>query len=74
MIRVRVTWKLLWRNKEPEDILAPEAARVADLLSILHAEDLRDHVLIIRNKHMADGTEPLCDGDTISIVPVVCGG
>jgi len=74
MIRVTVIWKLLWRNKEPEDILAPEGSRVENLLSLLDAEDLQEHVLFVRNKHMTDGRELLRDGDTIIVLPVIAGG
>ena len=74
MMRVTVIWKLLWRDKEPEDILVPEGSRVENLLSLLHEEDLQEHVLIARNKHMTDGSELLCDGDTIIVLPVILGG
>ena len=74
MIRITATWKLLQRNKGPEDISVPEGSRVGDLLSLLRAEELQDHVLLVRNRRMADGTEVLCDGDAITILPVICGG
>ena len=74
MIQITVTWKLLWRNKDPEDILVPEGSRVGELFSLLHVENLRGHVLIVRNRHMTDGTEVLCAGDSITLLPVICGG
>ena len=74
MIRIRIIWKLPGRHTGSEDLLAPEGSRVGGLLDLLHAENLRDHVLLVRNKHMTDGTEVLCDGDSIIILPVICGG
>jgi len=55
-------------------MLVPEGARVGDLLFLLHAEGLQGHVLIVRNKHMTDGTELLLPGDSITLLPIICGG
>jgi len=74
MNRITVTWKLPQRQNGPEEVSAPEGACVGELLTLLCAEELRDQALIVRNRHMADATELLHDGDAVTILPVICGG
>jgi len=75
MIRISVDWKLPWRDKGlDENVLVPEGTCVEELLPLLHVDDLREHVFVIRNRQMTDGTETLLAGDSIILLPVISGG